>query len=75
MDFRNPFDIPEHELCNRCQVLNILQLFNEEMPWKTASELDKLHAGEQVCFRSLGSLDPFNFGVVALFDAAYSQLH
>jgi hypothetical protein len=61
IDFGNPSELSEQNLCKRCQNLNILQLLQEELPWKSTSELNKIAREGTKKFRSLGKTGSIEF--------------
>jgi hypothetical protein len=61
MEIGNPSEMSEQKLCQRCQDLNILQLLQEELPWKSTSALNKRALKGSEKFRSLGKTGSIEF--------------
>jgi hypothetical protein len=50
-----------NQLCKRCEDLDVLQLLQEDLPWKTTAELNKLAAKGTEKFRSIGKTGSVEF--------------
>jgi hypothetical protein len=49
------------ELCQRCQNLNILELLDRDLPWKTTGNLNQLARDGTSAFRSIGKTGTIQF--------------
>ena len=61
IDCGSPSEISRRELCKRCEDLDILQLLQEELPWKSASALNEAARAGTDKFQSLGKTGSIEF--------------
>ena len=61
MDFGDAVSTSQQELCQRCRDLDLLQSLNEEIPWKSTSDLNQAALNENKCIRTLGKTGSIEF--------------
>ena len=61
MGFRDLSGSSQQELCRRCQELDVLSLLHEEIPWKSAADLNQAARKGSKLIRSLGMTGSIQF--------------
>jgi hypothetical protein len=61
MGYGSPSKVSDQKLCKRCQDLDILRLLEQDLPWETTSDLNKLAASGTEKFQSIGKTGSIEF--------------
>ena len=61
MDCGPASKLSDQKLCERCQALDILSLLEQDLPWETTSDLNRLATNGTEKFQSIGKTGSIEF--------------